>query len=256
MAKRILKVKFGSDNKHVFIYEDIKDKANEIIDEFDFKSKDKALPEFYTALQAMGEYACRICEFPREYDKGVTVIGVTFSYTEVKDTGEIIMGAVITFRKDLIGSNSPLIINTPHKPSAFYDGKGDESPQDPALLLSSGCVDALKVLQDEAIRYIDGERDQMSLFAGKGDAKAADMNETAVVDKPLEDEYQGEAFKPVMHKPKGKTEKSKKGLTKGIEKIAEDFRKNMQKTADDDNVKITISSPDMPGNVVQFVPGG
>lgn len=265
MAKRILKVKFGSDNKHVFVYEDIKDKENDIIDEFDFKSKDKALPAFYTALQAMGEYACRICEFPREYDKGVTVIGVTFSYTEVEGS-EDVMGAVITFKKELKGSNSPLIINTPHKPSAFYDGKGDESPQDPALLLSEGCVDALKVLQEEAIRYIDGERDQMSLFVGKAEGKSEKAEieaeaggvgqATTPTEKQDADDYQGEAFKPVMHKPKGKSEKSKKGLTKGTEKIVTDFRKNMQKIADDDDVKITISSPDMPGNVVQFQPGG
>lgn len=81
MAKRILKVKFGSDKKHSFVYQDIKDKENDKIDEFDFKSKDKALPEFYTALQAMAEHACRICEFPREYDKNVTVIGVSFSHS-------------------------------------------------------------------------------------------------------------------------------------------------------------------------------
>lgn len=254
MAKRILKVKFGSDKKHSFVYEDIKDKDNEIIDEFDFKSKDKALPEFYNALQGLTEHACRICEFPREYDKGVTVIGVSFSYTEIEN-GDDVMGAVITFRKELKGSNSPLIVNTPHKPSAFYDGKGDESPQDPALLLSEGCVEALKVLQAEAIRYIDGERDQMDLF--KSNVKGETSNVEAKADNtPVEDEYHGEAFKPVESK-------GRKGLTKGpykagskINKEMDKFRKNMQKTADDDNVKITISSPSMPDNVVQFVPNG
>lgn len=214
MAKRILKVKFGSDKKHSFVYEDIKDKDNEIIDEFDFKSKDKALPEFYNALQGLTEHACRICEFPREYDKGVTVIGVSFSYTEVKDTGEIIMGAVITFRKELKGSNSPLIVNTPHKPSAFYDGKGDESPQDPALLLSEDCVKALEVLQAEAIRYIDGEREgQLSIFNEQSamsnkEAEASGVGQATTPTKADADEYQGEAFKPVESK-------GKKGLTKG-----------------------------------------
>jgi len=211
--KRIIKVKFGSDNKHEFVYEDIKDKENEKVDEFDFKSKDKALPEFYNALQGLTEHACRICEFPREYDKNVTVISVKFSYTELKDTKEIVMGATITLRKDLKDSNSPLIVNTPHKPSEFYDGKKDESPQDPALLLSAECVEALKVLQAEAIRYIDGERDQMDLFKAdvKGDDKSADLSPAGGGSKASDaksassDEYQGEAFKPVAGKPKKKT---------------------------------------------------
>lgn len=239
--KRILKVKFGSDKKHVFVYEDIKDKDNEIIDEFDFKSKDRALPEFYTALQGLTEHACRICEFPREYDKNVTVIGVSFSYTEVKDTGAIIMGATITFRKELEGSNSPLIVNTPHKPSEFYDGKGEESPQDPKLLLSIECVKALEVLQEEAIRYIDGERDQLTIFSEQS-AMNNKKPEAKAGNTPIDaDEYQGDAFKKVQDKPKKKT----------LTKAAKEFRQSMQNTADKDNVNIKISSGN---NVVEFKP--
>lgn len=249
MAKRILKVKFGSDKKHVFVYEDIKDKDNGIIDEFDFKSKDKALPEFYTALQAMAEHACRICEFPRSYDKGVTVTGVSFSYTEVEATGEEVMGAVITFQKVLDNSNSPLCINTPHKPSKFYDGKPEgESPQDPALLLSTACVEALETLQAEAIRYIDGERDQAELkFENSSDSSnLSDSKEKAA--HPAGENI-SDAFRPTN--TSRKKSKNGTGLTKGVEKIAKDFRKNMQKHADDDNVKITISSGD---NVAEFNP--
>ena len=64
------------------------------------------------------------------------------------------MGAVITALITIESANSPVVINTPHLPSAQYSETG-QSP-----LLSHKCTYALKQLLHEAERYIDGEREK------------------------------------------------------------------------------------------------
>jgi hypothetical protein len=127
-----------------------------------FSSYDEPLPGFTDALQALSLHAEEICEFPEGFltapaafgedgevveQKG-TVSGVSFSYSDK----EGIMGATITVLRKLATAQAPLVINTPHLPEAPYS-EGSCSP-----LLSSGCVRALNHLQDEALKYLAGDR--------------------------------------------------------------------------------------------------
>lgn len=258
MERRIKRVKFGSDKKHCFVYEVIKDKENDIIDEFDFKSKDKALPELYNALQTMAYHACRICEFPQSYDKNVTVLGVSFSYVELEDRDDV-MGAVITFSKVLDNSNSPLIINTPFKSSEHYNtDENGESPLDDAILLTPACVDALKDLELEAFRYIDGERgEQLSIFneqsamsekQPEAEAIGGSQGMPPTEKQDEDDDYQGEAFKKVEGKPKKKTlTKATKELKKSMNDIVNDPKSGIDSISISHNDKNIINFTSLPG---------
>jgi hypothetical protein len=127
-----------------------------------FCSYDEPLPSFKDALQAMALHAEEICEFPAGFftapsaetgdgevirQKG-RVLGVSFSYAD-KDG---IMGASITVLRELITSQAPLVINTPHLAEAEYS-EGSSQP-----LLTDDCVRALYALKDEAMKYLNGER--------------------------------------------------------------------------------------------------
>lgn len=256
--KRILKVKFGSDEKHVFEYEVSKDVERTVVDELSFKSKEKALPAFYEAMQDLSEHVCEICELPKEMASEIKVIGVSFSYEEKSD----VMGAVITATRTLKHSNSPMLINTPFKPSDFYN-EDEAATKDPALLLSQECVEALHTMEDEAIRYIDGERLQTDLFAGKseqsgemasklseseleaerlrklkkdktsGTADGGENHEMTIVNPDEagnEGESESDAFKPT---------RTGRKINKGLAKAAKEFKDNMHKVIKDSNGGIT-----------------
>lgn len=152
---RFKKIKITSDEKIHLEYEEENRQGS--FDEYSFTSSEKPRPEFYKAMQDLAEFVCEICEFPSEDVEKIAVRGVSFSYAGEDDT----MGAVITAQKELIYSNCPLNINTPHKPSDFYS----EQEGDPDQLLSSDCVYALEELIEEAEKYIDGERAQIDMFS-------------------------------------------------------------------------------------------
>jgi len=130
-------------------------------DEFSFTCHDRALPAFYEEFVRLAPQVCDICEFPDDYEANLTVVGVSFSYTETKD-GEV-MGAVITALKKLDGANSPLVINTPYLPSQSMSDSKSASMSD-GKVLPDDCIRVLEDLQVEAERYIQGKRAQTEMF--------------------------------------------------------------------------------------------
>lgn len=237
---RFTKIKYGSDKKHYFEYEVVKDAENDAIDEFKFSSKDKALPGFYEKLQALAVYVCDICEFPLDWAKDITVLGVSFSYAGEDD----VMGAVITATRQLMHSNSPLVVNTPHKPSEFYS-KGENDMRDMNELLPRACVGMLEDLQAEAEKYVNGEREnqQMGMFDENAKQPSANGDGT-----PTDKSQTGMSVPPKQGKPLGKGKQ-------GIHKAVKDFQKTMVDMVNDPKSgidSISISSPSMPGNVVEF----
>ena len=150
---RFKKIKITSDEKIHLEYEKINKKHE--WDDFSMTSSEKALPEFYEALTDLAKFVCEMCELPDTDIGRIKVRGVSFSYAGENDT----MGAVITAQKELIHSNCPLNINTPHKTEDFYAENGDEKQ-----LLPTGCVEFLNAICGKAERYLSGERSQMNLF--------------------------------------------------------------------------------------------
>lgn len=154
MERIITKVKYNGSKVHIE-YEIVKDTGN---DEFSLTCSEEPNPEFKAALAGLSKAVDEITEI-----SDTEVRGVSFSNTNG------IMGAVITALKKLDGCNSPLVINTPHKPSSPYS-QGDPNAEDKCL--SSAAVKELKKLQAETEKYIAGERAQGEMFkdekGGKG----------------------------------------------------------------------------------------
>lgn len=118
-------------------------------DEHSMTCKAEPMPSFIEAMESLKQDVADICEFDETDKDRLTVTGVSFSYGGEDD----VMGAVITAQKSLRNTNSPLCINTPHKPSALYGEDGDINN-----LLDPFTVERLLTLQEEAEKYVKGYR--------------------------------------------------------------------------------------------------
>jgi len=119
-------------------------------DEYTLQCADLPLSEFTTALRALVDDVCVICEFPSSEASKVKVLGCSLTYTDG------ILGAVVTATKDLMISPAPLILNTPHLPEKPYSEGG--------AMLPANTVRRVRALCVEAERYLNGDRQQGSLF--------------------------------------------------------------------------------------------
>jgi len=153
MSKQITKVKYDGSKVQVAWEEDTPIGKNE----FFLKCSDAPRADFSVALQLLKKYVTQIIEIPEEnqnkWIENLEIRGVSFSWTNN------VMGAVITALKTLEKSNSPLVINTPHKTAEPYSPGGDVGN-----LLSEECVDALKDVIFEAEEYIGGKRAQQTML--------------------------------------------------------------------------------------------
>jgi len=134
------------------------------VDEFEFKCCDEPAPELLSALNALRPHVADICDLPDGYCADLEIRGASFSYG-----GEgRVMGATITALKKLATANAPLVLNTPHLASAPYNEDTDDG-----LLLPGEAVDALRALQEQSLKYVDGQRMQTDLFAKPAAAQAS-----------------------------------------------------------------------------------
>jgi len=117
-------------------------------------SKDKPRPEFDQALHRLIPHVIDICELPKPYKQGMEISGVSYSYGGDDET----MGATITALKTLAATNAPLVLNTPHKPSAPYSEGADKSN-----CLTGEAVEHLEGVIIEAEKFINGDRAQGEL---------------------------------------------------------------------------------------------
>lgn len=153
MARRLRKLSYDGE-KVLVRFEQTR--LNGEPDEFETKCSDKPAPELIAALAALRSHVGHILELPPAYTEGLVVRGVSLGYggeTEV-------MGATITALRTLQTARAPLVLNTPFLPSAPYSETGDPGP-----LLPETCTDALRKVEAEAFRYVDGHRAQGDLFA-------------------------------------------------------------------------------------------
>lgn len=149
---RILKVKKAPGEKIAIEFQRLN--SNGEYDDFTMVCGEQARPEWYTNLQALAIDVVDICELPGQDLEVITVKGVTFVYDE--EDGR--MGAVITAQKKLLGSNSPLCLNTPFKMATPKDAN-----QDPKSLLPAQCDLRLLAIVDETVLYVNGDRAQLKM---------------------------------------------------------------------------------------------
>jgi hypothetical protein len=120
-------------------------------DEAMIGSTDQQLPSFRAALVDLIQDVCAIAEAPASYGDTIVVRGVTF--TDSDGT----RGACITALKAVKTAKSPLVLNTPHLTFGPMND-GDQGP-----FLPGDTITRLETLEAEAIRYINGEREQAGL---------------------------------------------------------------------------------------------
>lgn len=156
MERRLKKLKLDRFGKVDLSYQARRDDSAPW-DDYTMSCNAAPRPEMALALQALVPDVLDICELPDDYAGGMTVASVSLSYGGDAET----MGAVITALKALVGARAPLVLNTPHLPSASYSD-GDEPT------LGGETVAKLLDVEGEAFLYVDGDRAQGSLFGKAG----------------------------------------------------------------------------------------
>lgn len=126
-------------------------RADKRYDEAVLGSFDTPMLSFRLALADLVQDVCAIVECPETYGDSIKVRGVSFTDTDG------IRGAVITALKGVKTAKSPLVLNTPHLTSAPMND-GDQGP-----FFDGATSERLELLEAEAIRYINGEREQPGL---------------------------------------------------------------------------------------------
>lgn len=165
--RRVRKVKIDKNGKITIDWE-VKVEQMGGWDEYHMKCSDRANPELYDAMENLVQDVLMLCEFPTNWKDSITVHGVSFSYSD-----EDVKGAVITAQRMLEHSSAPLNLNTPHKPYEPYNP--DQEDIDPDTLLPEETCERLNILDNEANKYIDGDRAQGNLFKDiEKEAKLAD----------------------------------------------------------------------------------
>jgi hypothetical protein len=156
---QINKVSIKSEKIHLEYSKRIPKASGEfLVDDYSMTCSEPAVQGFYDTLHSLRAYVCEICDLPEEYQEGMKVIGVTFTYDDEN------WGAVISAIKTLKSSNTPFNIHTPWK-EAFADqsGKKKKDPGPMKTYLSSGLMKALDLLKEHAIGYAEGTRAQGQL---------------------------------------------------------------------------------------------
>jgi len=164
MKRTFTKIKFKQDK--VFLTYTQKNSQGKD-DAYSVEISEAPAPGFTKALENLAQDVLTICELPTDEDtlKTIKVLGVSISHTDTETEG-VVRGFTISALKDLKDSNSPLVLNTPHKPEAPYSKSGDNSN---CLYLET--VERIDTLIEEAEKYLKGHRAQVSM--GFDEKKAA-----------------------------------------------------------------------------------
>lgn len=152
MKRQFNKIKF--DGSHVYLAYDEIDEETGAKNEHTVKSAEKPAPAFIDALKNLKSDVSEWLDQKPEWNINLDIRGVSLSWTNG------IMGACITALKPLKMSRSPLVVNTPHKPSEPYS-EGD--PDADSYCLTGDCIATIKELIDAAEGFLDGDRAQTSL---------------------------------------------------------------------------------------------
>lgn len=113
-------------------------------------------PRLFAAMDNLSGSVRSMCELPDDATT-ITVKGVSYSYGGDRE----VMGATIIAQRNLIHSNSPMNLLTPHKASEPYNEGGHI---DPKAILDAEDVELLQTLYQHVVEYVNGKREQTDLF--------------------------------------------------------------------------------------------
>jgi hypothetical protein len=150
-----LKFKFLPDDKILCSFQ-IKRNVDEY-DQYNFTTVDKPAPGLLNQVVLFRKHVLNLCELP-ETDEEIHKLEIksfSFSWSGEKH----IMGCTVCAARKLSASNTPLILNTPHKIEDFHADNGDEKQ-----LLPGSMVNDIYELMLHINSFIDGEREQLNLF--------------------------------------------------------------------------------------------
>jgi len=121
------------------------------VDKRELVSSDEPKATLTKSLEDLKPHLQAICQFTDEQMKNVQITGVSFSIKLGK------MGAVIIAKQFLETSNSPLNL---HSPILFEGFESDKDVEDDVKGpgLTPECVEALNVVIEEALDYLDRKR--------------------------------------------------------------------------------------------------
>lgn len=149
---RIKKVKYDKKEQKVLIsYEE---KGADGYDNYTLDSEDAPNPSLLKSLADLASDVLYLCEIGGKQNFQVDVRSVSFSYGGEKE----VMGATISAGIALERSYCPLNVNTPHKTSESYS-----EHEDPKQLLDESTIIKLKLVQEEAMKFVSGDRAQLKL---------------------------------------------------------------------------------------------
>lgn len=175
MPERVTKIKVKK-GVYYFAWE-IYQETTKNWDQHTLSCKDPPREELKERIQVMANHVAEICEFP-DYDlKKLIVSGITLSYG---DEGNCYL--VITAQKHLEYSKAPLIINTPARPA-----EPENENDDPAFCWSDELARDIGILEEEAWKYINGDRAQQKLDFAGGAEKPAEGGRQEESEKFMDD---------------------------------------------------------------------
>lgn len=125
------------------------------------ESEDRPHPDFVTALQSFKSFAAQLIDVKDEYLAEARVTSVS-----VRRKGDS-RGVVISLVRPCSKTTAPLNIHTPHvkeQVTTSDEEDGDEPGDDAVGVWLPGMDDALTALEEQAIKYVQGMREQGSLF--------------------------------------------------------------------------------------------
>ena len=121
----------------------------------ELESSNAPLPELRQALQAFAPFILTLLGLPKKYGEDLDVLSLNGSW---HGENQEVLGLTVSCKKTIEGSNSPFVFATPHRREA----KDGEEASETAL--NSKWVELFDEAKAEAIRYINGAREQVDAF--------------------------------------------------------------------------------------------
>lgn len=141
-------------------------------EEHNLKSRDKPLPAFDRAIEALGPLVCSLLHLPAGYVEGMRPVGVTI--TDANGNEQVCIVAA----KSLDDANGPFNIATPLRLMDLPEAEGSYSP--PLAAAQVGLIDEVV---EQAKAYILGDRaqGQIEFEDDKEDGEGDDASDHATL---------------------------------------------------------------------------
>lgn len=124
------------------------------VEEIKATSSERPLPSFADAMQAFTPFVIDLLEIPDDWQSALTITTLNLSADKNGNRG-----LIVTATKPVAKAyDRPLVLNTP------LVREGGDEPSDEACVLPDEVLELISLAEEEAVRYLNGEREQRELF--------------------------------------------------------------------------------------------